>query len=46
MNPTLEKCNYPTLDVMEDKGDEDARRRYELGLLLQAAKKESDSAGK
>jgi hypothetical protein len=32
-NPTLELLGYPAV-VVEDADDEDARRRYELGLLV------------
>lgn len=38
-NPTLRRLGYEPVPV-EDENDEDARRRYELGLLLGRLKKE------
>lgn len=45
-NPTLELLGYPPV-VIADGDDEDARRRYELGLLvnrMRAAKAEGESS--
>ena len=45
-NPTLELLGYAPV-VIEDEDDEDARRRYELGLLvnrMRAAKAEGESS--
>jgi len=33
-NPMLEQLGYPAVQLEHDENDEDARRRYELGLLL------------
>lgn len=44
VNATLARCGYSQLAITNAKDDEDARRRYELGLLLQAAKKEGNSS--
>lgn len=38
-NPTLKRLGYDAVST-EDENDEDARRRYELGLLLGRLKKE------
>ncbi len=38
-NPTLERLGYEAVSTL-DENDEDARRRYELGLLLGRLKKE------
>jgi protein-tyrosine sulfotransferase len=37
-NPTLVDCGYEEVEVEPERSDDEARRRYELGLLLQAAK--------
>jgi hypothetical protein len=40
VNPTLEAAGYPRIEVdaAEDEDEETARRRYELGLLIQSMK--------
>lgn len=36
VNPALVDCGYDAVEVSEDRKNEDARRRYELGLLFHA----------
>ncbi|MCC2614881.1 sulfotransferase [Aestuariibacter halophilus] len=38
MNPTLEKCGYAPIPLHQQHSDDDAARRYELGLLLAGLK--------
>jgi len=39
-NPTLQLCGYDPVAVdSDDRSADDARRRYEIGLLLQGMKK-------
>ena len=40
VNPTLGANGYEPVPVIEDRSDDEARRRYELGLLVQAARKD------
>jgi hypothetical protein len=35
-NPTLKACGYPLVEVIEERSSEEARRRYELGLMINA----------
>jgi len=38
VNPTLKACGYDTVDVEGQRRGDEARRRYELGLLINAMK--------
>ena len=38
MNDLLARCGYETTEILPDDNDEDAKRRYELGLLLSSLK--------
>jgi hypothetical protein len=40
-NPTLELCGYEPVAVREERQDEETRRRYEVGLLLQGLGKKA-----
>jgi len=44
-NPTLERWGYAPVELAEAPGAEEARRRYELGLRLQALRRDDDAAG-
>jgi protein-tyrosine sulfotransferase len=41
MNATLERCGYERVELDDERSLEDARRRYELGLMLQSARSRS-----
>lgn len=41
VNDTLIRCGYEPVETGEQRSDEEARRRYELGLMLQAAKQQN-----
>lgn len=43
VNPVLERLGYPRLDVTAEAGDETARRRYNMGLLLQSMQSDKPS---
>jgi hypothetical protein len=45
-NPTLELCGYAPVDVRDEREDDQTRRRYEVGLLLQGLKKKAKPSGK
>lgn len=44
-NPTLILCGYEPVEVEAERATDDTRRRYEVGLLLQGLKKNSDRPG-
>ncbi len=44
-NPTLVDCGYAPVPVAENRDTEEARRRYELGLLLARARKGPGGGG-
>ena len=44
VNPTLADCGYESIEIRGDDSEEEARRRYELGLLLQRAKPPEQNA--
>ena len=41
-NPTLTLCGYEAVEVDAERSADEARRRYEVGLLLQGLKKKPD----
>ncbi len=41
-NPTLTLCGYDPVELETERSPEEARRRYEIGLLLQGLKRKSD----
>ncbi len=41
-NPTLTLCGYAPVELDAERSADEARRRYEVGLLLQGLKKKSD----
>ena len=43
VNPTLIKLGYDPVPVGDDRDSDEARRRYELGLLIQASKKQESN---
>jgi hypothetical protein len=45
-NPTLELCGYEPVKVQDERDDEETRRRYEVGLLLQGLGKKSGPSAK
>lgn len=45
-NPTLKLCGYEPVKVREARDDEETRRRYEVGLLLQGLGKKSNPRAK
>jgi hypothetical protein len=45
-NPTLELCGYAPVEVRDEREDDETRRRYEVGLLLQGLKKKAKPSGK
>jgi len=40
-NPTLKTCGYPLVDIIDEHSSEEARRRYELGLMINAMRTSS-----
>jgi len=44
-NPTLTLCGYAPIELETDRGTEEARRRLEIGLLLQSAKGKAARTG-
>jgi hypothetical protein len=42
-NPTLLQCGYDAVEVEAERGDEEVRRRLEIGLLLQGMRKKKSS---
>jgi protein-tyrosine sulfotransferase len=41
-NPTLRLCGYDPVELDNERSADEARRRYEVGLLLQGLQKKSD----
>ena len=41
-NPTLRESGYDPVDIVEERSADEARRRYEVGLLLQRLKKSGE----
>ncbi len=46
VNPALERCGYPALEWESDVSPAEARRRYEMGLLVQGVKDESPDSSR
>jgi protein-tyrosine sulfotransferase len=44
-NPTLTLCGYEPDEIDADRGADEARRRYEVGLLLQGLKSKPERGG-